>query len=327
MIRSQSRQSGFTLIELLVVISIIALLVGILLPALSKSKAAAAYVRDNSNLRALAQTVHIYAADFKGSLPPGPSEYGISSNNLFAAGRGVWGAMGTSHPAGFPANVPYRAKGLGLLATEYDLNPDFLFDRYREEPNWPDAYFIVKHAVANKASLIANGNGFVFPSPRYVEWAGVVPGGTDPTNTNAGNTFGIKNSGQSHIEGDFFYRCGDYSTFNTTTGVMTNTDVSSKNARVEATNFNNKVFITNTRVWMQDRVGRKYSQGVGYDCVFGDASVAFFKGGDGNNVSNPTAYALLNGYTSGTVTGAAFAQPNNQSGIVVFNRADAYFGR
>lgn len=62
---------GFTLIELLVVISIIALLIGILLPSLSAARQAANSVTCLSRLRQIGQGLNIYAIDFKQSLPPG----------------------------------------------------------------------------------------------------------------------------------------------------------------------------------------------------------------------------------------------------------------
>ena len=63
------RQSAFTLVELLVVIGIIAVLISILLPALSKARQQALNTNCASNLRQIVTACHAYAADNKGFLP------------------------------------------------------------------------------------------------------------------------------------------------------------------------------------------------------------------------------------------------------------------
>jgi prepilin-type N-terminal cleavage/methylation domain-containing protein len=60
---------AFTLVELLVVIGIIALLIAVLLPALSKAREQANVVKCLATLRSMAQAAHLHAAEHQGYLP------------------------------------------------------------------------------------------------------------------------------------------------------------------------------------------------------------------------------------------------------------------
>lgn len=63
-------RSGFTLIELLVVISIIALLVTVLLPALQGAREAAKQIACGTQMRQVAMAFHMYADEHDDYLPP-----------------------------------------------------------------------------------------------------------------------------------------------------------------------------------------------------------------------------------------------------------------
>ena len=87
------RKTGFTLIELLVVIGIIALLISILLPSLSRARTSAKNVKCLSNLRQIGAGFHLYASDHESRLPP--MHIGYKPTQLRVAGTNNYGPPGS----------------------------------------------------------------------------------------------------------------------------------------------------------------------------------------------------------------------------------------
>jgi len=90
-----ARRAGFTLIELLVVISIIAVLLSILLPAIGTARKAAGRVVDASNLRQIAIASAVYASDNKQWIVGSPATSGrkLLNDGTADSGDGETGSI------------------------------------------------------------------------------------------------------------------------------------------------------------------------------------------------------------------------------------------
>ena len=102
----RSRRSGFTLVELLVVIGIIALLIAILLPTLSKARESARRTECASNLRQVGIAVRFYALDSRDQVPLGYRTGTKQFNSMVYSGGTVrrFVLFGWLYPAGLMKN-------------------------------------------------------------------------------------------------------------------------------------------------------------------------------------------------------------------------------
>ena len=98
--RRTGRAGGFTLIELLVVISIVALLLAILLPALASVRNSAVTLRCQSNLQQIGRAMYAYKADHNGYVMRD------SSTNRRIPGNELWAAAYSPYLGGPAVPTP-----------------------------------------------------------------------------------------------------------------------------------------------------------------------------------------------------------------------------
>jgi prepilin-type N-terminal cleavage/methylation domain-containing protein len=144
------RRCAFTLVELLVVVGIIAVLIGILLPALAKARQQAGIVKCASALRQIGLASVAYANENHGFLPPYRGDLGDATFDAGANSRILIQPWWTSanNPLANVNSAPIKDDGslIGrLVARKYLGSPN------SPDPSWNFATQIMKCPMAESA--------------------------------------------------------------------------------------------------------------------------------------------------------------------------------
>jgi len=221
------QRNGFTLIEMLVVISIIALLIALLLPALGQAREAAIKAVCGSNLRQIGIAYNTYAGDGQGWFPVTKYTENFYGSTAYFRGQyqDEWTrqqGFGNNSPASSGYHRPgptvlapaYGAPGMFFCGKNNDLGEKSLdFGYWRQFAKFLDAWTVTGHDWNSQTGFSPN-----WPGNRYISYhissrggqiSGGIPRWIGPMNQNdpvflpiasdMGRTYGVEPDDEDYV--------------------------------------------------------------------------------------------------------------------------------